>query len=92
MNKLKVLSLIKCISNGYKVHFFIRIRYRSCYVVKIDDVVVDTRLYVYPPFTDLQSKFAGDTGTDGLASITLFPPYNNQVSLINVFSLLTSQH
>ena len=62
--------------------FSIRVRYRSCYAIKVDDVVIDSRLYLEPVLSNLQGNFDGDTGTDGLAGITIISPLNNRVSYV----------
>ena len=53
------------------------VRYRACYAVKIDDVVVDTRLFVNPTIDELRGRFTAG----GLAGITVLTPLNNKVSI-----------
>ena len=53
------------------------VRYRACYAVKIDDVVVDTRLFVNPTIDELRGRFTAG----GLTGITVLTPLNNKVSI-----------
>ena len=45
-------------------------------------MVIDSRLYFEPALNNLQAMFDGDTGTDGLAGITVISPLNNRVSYV----------
>ena len=80
MERRRRLCLIYVTAIGY-LFFSSSVRYRTCYAVKVDDVVVDTRLYVYPTITSLQSRFNADSGTDGLLDVTILEPLNNRVSI-----------